>query len=43
MSEFKDLDPVLHSQLRLAVVSLLISVEGGGVYVSEGEDGCNSR
>jgi DNA-binding MarR family transcriptional regulator len=23
--EFKDLDPILHSQLRLAVVSLLIS------------------
>lgn len=27
MREFKDLDPVLHSQLRLAVVSLLISVK----------------
>lgn len=25
--EFKDLDPILHSQLRLAVVSLLISVQ----------------
>ena len=25
--EFKDLDPLLHSQLRLAVVSLLISVK----------------
>ena len=25
--EFKDLDPVLHSQLRLAVMSLLISVK----------------
>ncbi|MDE3213935.1 MAG: transcriptional regulator [Bacteroidota bacterium] len=24
--EFKDLDPILHSQLRLAVISLLISV-----------------
>ncbi|MGI8893677.1 MAG: winged helix-turn-helix domain-containing protein [Bacteroidia bacterium] len=24
---FKDLDPILHSQLRLAVMSLLISVE----------------
>ena len=24
---FKELDPILHSQLRLAVVSLLISVE----------------
>ena len=27
MSEFKDLDPLLHSQLRLAVISLLISVK----------------
>ena len=27
MIQFKDLDPVLHSQLRLAVVSLLMSVE----------------
>lgn len=24
---FKDLDPILHSQLRLAVMSLLVSVE----------------
>ncbi len=24
---FKDLDPILHSQLRLAVISLLINVE----------------
>lgn len=27
MSEFKPLDPLLHSQLRLAVMSLLVSVE----------------
>ncbi len=27
MSEFKSLDPILHSQLRLAVISLLIGVE----------------
>ncbi|SFT73092.1 Winged helix DNA-binding domain-containing protein [Algoriphagus locisalis] len=27
MSAFKPLDPLLHSQLRLAVMSLLISVE----------------
>ena len=27
MTQFKDLDPVLHSQLRLAVVSLLMVVE----------------
>ena len=24
---FKDLDPILHSQLRLAIISLLISVD----------------
>lgn len=27
MPAFKELDPLLHSQLRLAVVSLLVSVE----------------
>jgi len=27
MSAFQDLDPILHSQLRLAVMSLLISVK----------------
>jgi DNA-binding transcriptional ArsR family regulator len=27
MVQFKDLDPVLHSQLRLAVMSLLMGVE----------------
>jgi DNA-binding transcriptional ArsR family regulator len=27
MSEFKELNPILHSQLRLAVVSLLLSVK----------------
>ncbi|NLA50471.1 MAG: transcriptional regulator [Bacteroidales bacterium] len=27
MKKFKDLDPLLHSQLRLAVMSILISVE----------------
>lgn len=27
MSEFKPLDPLLHSQLRLAVMSLLLGVE----------------
>jgi DNA-binding transcriptional ArsR family regulator len=27
MTRFKDLDPLLHSQLRLAVISLLISTE----------------
>ncbi|MDF9829514.1 transcriptional regulator [Parabacteroides sp. PF5-6] len=33
---FKDLDPLLHSQLRLAIVSLLISVEEADfVYLKE--------
>jgi DNA-binding transcriptional ArsR family regulator len=27
MTQFKDLDPILHSQLRLAIISLLMSVE----------------
>ena len=27
MTQFKELDPILHSQLRLAIVSLLINVE----------------
>ena len=33
---FKDLDPILHSQLRLAVISLLISVkEADFIYLKE--------
>jgi DNA-binding MarR family transcriptional regulator len=33
---FKSLDPLLHSQLRLAVMSLLISVESADfVYIKE--------
>jgi len=33
---FKDLDPILHSQLRLGIVSLLISVEEADfVYLKE--------
>jgi DNA-binding MarR family transcriptional regulator len=27
MTRFKELDPILHSQLRLAIVSLLVSIE----------------
>ena len=27
MKQFNDLDPILHTQLRLAIVSLLVSVE----------------
>lgn len=36
MDNFKALDPLLHSQLRLAVMSLLISVESAEfVYIKE--------
>lgn len=36
MKAFKDLDPLLHSQLRLAVMSLLISVESAEfVFIKE--------
>ena len=36
MSKFKQLDPLLHSQLRLAVMSSLISLESAGfVYLQE--------
>lgn len=36
MIRFKDLDPLLHSQLRLAVVSLLVSTEGAEfTYIME--------
>jgi predicted transcriptional regulator len=27
MTRFKDLDPILHSQLRLAIISLLVTTE----------------
>ena len=30
MTQFRDLDPLLHSQLRLAVMSILIGVESAG-------------
>ena len=36
MKPFKDLDPVLHSQLRLAVMSILVSVkEAEFTYLKE--------
>ena len=36
MKSFKDLDPLLHSQLRLAVMSLLVSVrEAEFLYLKE--------
>jgi hypothetical protein len=36
MTRFKELDPILHSQLRLAVISLLISTEAAEfTYIRE--------
>ena len=36
MPEFKDLDPLLHSQLRLAIMSLLIGIESAEfVFIKE--------
>lgn len=36
MARFKELDPILHSQLRLAVMSLLISTESAEfTYIQE--------
>ncbi len=36
MTRFKELDPVLHSQLRLAVISLLVNSESAGfTYLQE--------
>lgn len=36
MSEFEDLDPLLHSQLRLAIISILLSVEEAEfIYIRE--------
>ncbi|MEO1049130.1 MAG: transcriptional regulator [Bacteroidota bacterium] len=36
MADFKSLDPLLHSQLRLAIMSILISVESAEfVYLKE--------
>ncbi|TRX52392.1 transcriptional regulator [Fulvivirga sp. M361] len=36
MSDFKNLDPLLHSQLRLAVMSLLVSVQSAEfVFIKE--------
>jgi DNA-binding MarR family transcriptional regulator len=36
MTRFKELDPILHSQLRLAVISLLISIEAAEfTYIRE--------
>jgi DNA-binding transcriptional ArsR family regulator len=39
---FKDLDPLLHSQLRLAIMSLLISVEEADFVFLKEETGATS-
>ncbi|MGB8491329.1 MAG: transcriptional regulator [Bacteroidales bacterium] len=42
MTQFKDLDPVLHSQLRLAIVSLLMSVEEADFSYLKDQTGATS-
>ena len=39
---YKDLDPVLHSQLRLAVISILVSVEKADFAYLKKETGATS-
>jgi len=39
---YKDLDPILHSQLRLAVVSILVSVEKADFSYLKNETGATS-
>ncbi len=39
---YKDLDPILHSQLRLAVVSILVSVEKADFAYLKKETGATS-
>ena len=42
MTVYKDLDPVLHSQLRLAVISILVSVEKADFSYLKNETGATS-
>ena len=39
---YKDLDPILHSQLRLAVISLLVTVEKADFAYLKDETGATS-
>ncbi|KPL16953.1 MAG: transcriptional regulator [Bacteroides sp. SM1_62] len=39
---YKDLDPILHSQLRLAIVSILVSVEKADFAYLKKETGATS-
>ena len=40
---FKELNPLLHGELRLAVMSLLISVEEADFCIHPPADRCNVR
>ena len=42
MSSFKNLDPLLHSQLRLAIMSLLMNVEEADFNFLKDETGATS-
>lgn len=42
MKKFKDLDPLLHSQLRLAVISLLVSAEVAEFTFIQGQTGATA-
>jgi len=42
MTPFKDLDPMLHSQLRLAIVSLLMGVESAEFTFLQEKTGATS-
>lgn len=39
---YKDLDPILHSQLRLAVISILVNVENADFAYLKDETGATS-
>ena len=41
-SMYKDLDPILHSQLRLAIISILVSVEKADFAYLKKETGATS-
>ncbi len=42
MTMYKDLDPILHSQLRLVVISILVSVEKADFAYLKKETGATS-
>ncbi len=42
MKKFKDLDPLIHSQLRLAIMSILISVESADFTFIQAQTGATA-